>query len=279
MNKQSETGIEWTHVFGPGTGYTWNVIGGCQHNCRWNMPDQSVAECYAKTLVDMQRSDNYYARGFQAHYFHPERLQEPLQLRKPAGIFLDSMSDLMGHWVPDEQINQVLEVCRQTPQHIYFLLTKNPPRLRKFDFPPNCWVGVSAPPSQMMGKPLTIAQQNRWFYIAINALNQCNARIKWVSFEPLSYDIALDMTLSTQYRLITTIHWAVIGAASRGKSYYQPDPAWIKGLLDVLAMRNIPAFFKGNLRGNPAADPWREEFPPFKGATRESPPTQQLSLF
>ena len=36
MNKQAKSeikrGIEWTD-------YTWNPIGGCQHGCRWEMPD------------------------------------------------------------------------------------------------------------------------------------------------------------------------------------------------------------------------------------------------
>lgn len=38
MNKQytspAKRGIEWTD-------YTWNPVGGCQHKCRWQMPDHS----------------------------------------------------------------------------------------------------------------------------------------------------------------------------------------------------------------------------------------------
>lgn len=42
MNKQGNKtnpsgGIEWTHIFGPGTGYTANPVRGCQHQCRWRM--------------------------------------------------------------------------------------------------------------------------------------------------------------------------------------------------------------------------------------------------
>ncbi len=99
------------------------------------------------------------------------------------------------------------------------------------------------------------------------------------SIEPLSYDIATGGSLNAWRTLIDTLNWAVIGAASRGKTYYQPDPAWVSNLLHVLAIRNIPVFFKGNLRGNPAADPWREEFPSISGAQQPAPPPQQLSLF
>ncbi len=257
MNKQ-EIGIEWTHVFGKSTGYTWNVSQGCQHSCEWVMPDNSVTQCYAKTIADKFRSPSFMPAGFTQHYFHPERLDEPLKLKKPSGIFLDSFSDLMGHWTSDQEIQQVLDVCRRTPQHVYFLLTKNAPRLRHFDFPPNVWAGISMPPSRMMHKDLTLQQQERWFGVALHALSRCNAVVKWVSFEPLSFDIARSL-FDWEYDL--SIHWAVIGAASNSAKVYQPDPVWVNRLITFLDAIGTPVFFKGNLRGNPAATTWREEFP------------------
>lgn len=272
MNKQQgPTRIEWTD-------WTWNPVTGCQHGCTWTMPDRNVANCYAEDMTKGMPTA-HYPNGFAAHYYHPSRLGEPLKVTTPGKIFVGSMADVFGHWVPNEQIQAILDVCRQAHWHQFQFLTKNPPRLRKFDFPPNCWVGVSAPPSQMMGKPLTTDQQERWFYTAVHALSRCNAAIKWVSFEPLSYDISNHLSFNEWELVVNTLDWAVIGAASRGKQYYQPDPEWVENLLFELEMYAIPVFFKGNLRGNPAADPWREEFPQFKGATRELPQPQQLSLF
>lgn len=256
MNKQktspSKRGIEWTD-------FTWNPVTGCQHACEWVMPDNSIAECYAKTIADKFRSDKFMPHGFEAHGFHPERLEEPLKLKTPARIFLDSFSDLMGHWVPDEQVEQVLDVCRQARWHTFQLLTKNAPRLLKFDFPPNVWVGVSAPPSHMFGKPLSHEQQVKMAMAQLHALYQLAHRVpvRWMSIEPLSFDIAETLWGALE---LATPDWLVIGAASNGPKTYQPDPAWLRNLLDY-AGEDTPVFFKGNLRGNPAANPWREEFP------------------
>jgi protein gp37 len=57
------------------------------------------------------------------------------------------------------------------------------------------------------------------------------------------------------------VDWVVIGAASDGPGIHQPDPAWVTNLIDYFGDMDVPIFFKGNLAGNPAADPWREEFP------------------
>src|SRR5258708_28712194 len=125
MNKQNKGnghfGIEWTD-------YTWNPVGGCQHGCRWHMPDGTIAECYAENVAE-RVSQTAYSKGFKYHYWRPQALEEPLKLKTPAKIFLHSMSDLMGHWVPAEHIEQVLDICRRADQHIFQLLTKNAPRL------------------------------------------------------------------------------------------------------------------------------------------------------
>lgn len=257
MNKQDKgngkRGIEWTD-------YTWNVIGGCKHACRWTMPDGSTAICYAEEVATKLRSDTFYPQGFEHHYWQPERLNEPLKLKQPARIFLDSMSDLMGHWVPDDQINAVLDICRRAPQHTFQLLTKNAPRLIKFDFPANVWVGVSAPPSEYMGKPLSAEQQSRFVTSALNILASVNAAVRWMSIEPLSFDIA---AVFEAYRNGKTriyplpLEWAVIGAASNGPKLYQPKTAWVRDLHYTLDTNRVPVFHKGNLDWTPH----REDFP------------------
>lgn len=240
-------GIEWCS-------HTWNVVQGCQHKCEWDMPDGSRAECYAKTIADKFRSDKFMPEGFEAHYFHPDRLDEPLKLKTPAKIFLDSFSDLMGHWVPDEQIEAVLDICRRAPQHTFQLLTKNAPRLLQFDFPPNVWVGVSAPPSVMFSKPLSERQQIAMVLKQMDVLTQLRGNVRWMSVEPLSFNIAPHLDG-------TALDWLVIGAASNGPRTYQPEDVWVEHVLSFASTYRIPVFFKGNLRGNSAAVPWREEFP------------------
>lgn len=262
MNKQGKVvngkvvgGIEWTKTVDPdGTekqGYTWNPVGGCRHACRWSMPDGSIAKCYAEEVANGV-AQAAYPDGFEGHYWRPDKLEEPLRIKKPARIFLDSMSDLMGRWVPDDQINSVLDVCRQADWHIFQLLTKNAPRLKKFDFPANVWVGVSSPPDFMWGSPLTDWQKLRMLEKSLDVLGELSENITWLSAEPLSWDIAEIIELSPN-----ALDWAVIGAASNGPKKYQPDPTHVQNLLDVLDAQMVPVFFKGNLDWQPH----REDFP------------------
>ncbi|MBI5959622.1 MAG: DUF5131 family protein [Chloroflexi bacterium] len=246
MNKQfkaqNKRGIEWTD-------YTWNPVGGCQHQCRWEMPDGTIAECYAETVAE-RVARAAYPQGFEHHYWRPELLNQPLMHLEPSRIFLDSMSDLMGHWIPDEQVNQVLDVCRKAHWHTFQLLTKNAPRLKKFDFPSNVWVGVSAPPSFMFGKKLSLNHQARMATKMLDVLQRIDVPIKWMSIEPLSFDIAPLLVDSH-------LQWAVIGAATNGVKAYQPEPEWVENVLNVLGAQGTKIFFKGNL----AWTPWREDFP------------------
>ncbi|MEO8611940.1 MAG: DUF5131 family protein [Chloroflexota bacterium] len=248
MNKQHKAsggrGIEWTD-------YTWNPVRGCQHGCRWQMPDGTTAECYAETIAE-RVAQHAYVEGFEHHYWNPHVLDEPVKLKTPAKIFLDSMSDLMGHWVPKDQIEQVLDVCRKAPWHHFQLLTKNAPRLREFEFPPNVWVGVSAPPSTMFGRPLSHAQQKRMVQRQLDVLRIVDVPVRWMSIEPLSFNIAPLLEGSN-------LQWAVIGAATNGPKTYQPEQVWVENVLRVLDGQNTAVFFKGNLDW-PSTE-WREDLP------------------
>ena len=261
MQKQKPPrGIEWTRIPNPdGTirpGYTWNVIGGCPHECKWVMPDGEVAQCYAKSVAQGVAAP-FYPQGFEAHYFHEKRLKEPYGVKEGAGIFLDSMSDLLAARVPIEQINQVIQVCRENPHHIFQLLTKNPARLIGIDFPSNVWAGVSSPPDYMWGKRLTHDQQTRLLVRGLTMLKISNAALRWMSFEPLSQDWS---SVVAQHPGV--LQWAVIGAVSNGRKEFPPDEQHVRDLLDVLDEQAVPVFFKGNLRSLPwAARNWREDFP------------------
>lgn len=236
MNKQGINGIEWCD-------YTWNPVTGCFHRCRWQMPDGVIAKCYAETVAGgMAR--NSYRHGFAHHYYHPQRLDEPLMVRKPSRIFLDSMGDLMGHWVPSEQIEEVLDVVRRAEWHTFLLLTKNAPRLLQFqdEFPDNLHIGVSMPPTHMWGKEVSPHQQEKLFRRSLDVLDQIDVALRWASFEPLSFDVAMVLE-----EIGVSFEWAVIGAASNGKQYYQPEASWVARLHEVLDAAGVAVFHKGNL--------------------------------
>lgn len=250
MNKQGPNGIEWTDA-------TWNPIGGCKHACRWKMPDGNIAICYAETTAEHGVASTAYPMGFAHHYWRPHKLQEPINQKTPMKVFLDSMSDLMGHWVPDTEINQVLETCHKAHWHSFQLLTKNPKRLLDFDFPDNVWVGVSTPPDFMMGKELSQDQKHRMLRITLDTLSQIKTPVRWISAEPLSWDIT---PLLSEYA--SAINWCVIGAASNGKTLYAPNESYVKALVEHLEANGVTVFYKGNMRTLEwAVQNWRNGFP------------------
>lgn len=259
-------GILWTKVWGR-AGFTWNPITGCRHACEWEMPDGGKTQCYAKTIAE-GIAEPYYPDGFAALQFHRKRMEAPIKRKTGAGIFANSMGDTFGVDVPDWQIQRVLDVCRQTPQHIYFMLTKNAPRLLDYTFPDNVWVGVSMPPSSMNGKVMTPNQQSLWLNRAFSVLSKVKAKTTWCSFEPLSFDPS---DILSMHRGV--LDWAVIGAASRGKQLFQPAHAHLIALLDELDAGGVPVHFKSNLRFHP----WRTEFP--TQPTTPSPVIYQETLF
>lgn len=254
MNKQLKRkggeivsrGIEWCDV-------TWNPIGGCKHGCRWKMPDGKIAECYAENIAEGIAQQSY-PQGFEHHYWHPERLDEPLHHKDPLKIFSDSMSDWMGAWVPDTQILAILNVMFKADWHTYQMLTKNAPRLLKFkkNFQKNLWVLVSSPPDYFMGHELSQNQKEAMLRKQLEVLAELDNVITGMSIEPLSWDIS---GILEEYP--TALDWAILGAASNGPQHYQPDPVHVNRVLDVLDMNNVKKFFKGNLEWST----WYEEFP------------------
>lgn len=191
--------------------------------------------------------------------------------QQPAGIFMDSMSDMWGHWVPEEHILEVLDNCTRAEQHVFFSLTKNPRRIWHFNdyLPPNVFIGASSPPDSFMGKRLTQNQRYKMLETTLKALDSIEAPVRWLSIEPLSDDYTRVYEHWLREHDTLPINWVVIGAASKGKTYYQPHPDHIKNALDLFDLLKIPVFFKGNLRPSQgvAFDDWRENFPAYKAVS------------
>ena len=263
LNEQKAPyGIEWTRVWGR-PGFTLNPIRGCTHDCKWRMPDGFIAGCYAKAVAEGP-AKSAYPGGFENVRFLPDELAEldRKKLSEPAGIFIGSMSDLFGVGTKPEWTDLVLDSVHAHPQHVFFSLTKNPPRLLRHQLPANLWVGISAPANFMFGKELTEAQQLAWFENALKAMEslkapQCQSRVKWLSLEPLTIDLS---PLLERYRDV--FQWVVIGAASAGRRTHQPDKNVFARTLAAIWPK--PVFFKGNVDRKLAeqvAGRWLADFP------------------
>ena len=257
MNEQrAPGGIEWTRINGR-RGYTWNPTAGCMHGCTWRMPDGKVIECYAKTIAEGV-ARKAYPEGFEHHYWRPEQLHAPLKVKHPSGIFVGSMADLFGHWTPVEQIAQVMGIMQSADWHIFQTLSKYPNRVaelsERITFPDNVWAGVSLPAGHLMSE----SGAERALAKYLGHMSKVRARTRFMSIEPLWFDVATVFERWLDYHGVLPFEWAIIGAASDGPRYYQPEPDWLIRLLEILDDQSIPVFFKGNLRWPET----RADFPP-----------------
>jgi len=202
MNDVSKT-IGWADK-------TWNPVCGCKNACYY---------CYSKRLNDRFK----WLKDFTKPKFYPERLLEPYDLRKSSKIFVCSMADLFGDWVPDKWIKAILEVVRDNPQHTFQFLTKNPKRYLEFEFPKNCWLGVTITNSKDGWRIVDLVRKDNY---------------RFVSLEPLIGGFGKEFNM-----WIKGVDLIIIGAMTgMGKKNVIPKKEWI----DNIQHKNI--FYKNNIK-------------------------------
>ena len=116
-----ESKIEWTDR-------TWNPVSGC------HKVSPGCEHCYAEAIsLRFKRSTLPWTKpnADQNVVLHHDRLDLPFRWKKPARIFVNSMSDLFHENVPDGFIAWVWNTMYQTPWHTYQILTKRPERMRE----------------------------------------------------------------------------------------------------------------------------------------------------
>jgi protein gp37 len=242
----SKTTIEWVvDPDGKSQGRTWNPVTGCHHGCKY---------CYAERTSNRFRGEPLRTKlaekkevqqvingkiedrilsawpAFDIPTLWKARLSEPSAEKKPRTIFVPSMADLFGEWVPKEWIDAVLKTVRECPQHTFLFLTKKPSRYLEFDIPNNCWLGATTDTptsSALRSEALTIAGNNN----------------KFISAEPLLGDIS-------GYVDYDGLDWIIIGSLNASNS---PVPAsrggthreWVTNL--IKEAKGIPVFIKDGL--------------------------------
>lgn len=162
----NETAIAWTNV-------TWNPWSGCE------VISEGCKYCYAETLAEAKRGTPGFPRGFDLTR-RPHKLKEPLRLKQPSMIFVNSMSDFFWEQVDDGARDEVVDIIEQTPQHEYQVLTKRHENMLRYSkrrkLPPNFWAGVTV-------------ENQRWADKRLPVLRQVDAEVLFVSAEPLIGEI------------------------------------------------------------------------------------------
>lgn len=246
------TKIEWCDM-------TWNPATGCRHDCGY---------CYARRMTarfsgrwDEERlrtvggdggihvldkplfrhttgkNRDVGVRSVVAPFpfgfdptFHLYRLDQPAKRAKASTIFVCSMADLFGAWVPDEWIADVFDACRKAPQHRYLFLTKNPARYMELastgllpeddDF----WYGSTA----------TTPDMEFWWSEHHNT---------FVSIEPM-----LEKFPSSGDCPAKKVGWVILGTMTGpGSKDHQPRREWVESLVADAKSADVPVFMKDSL--------------------------------
>lgn len=265
----AKTKIDWADA-------TWNPVTGCLHGCEYCYA-RRIAERFRPMKIydpecqcqrhliahgmlkgtgkpleldypweqknkDGSITNAAYPFGFKPT-FHRYKLNEPQKWRKPHNIFVCSMADLFGEWVPDEWIKQVFEACEKAPQHRYLFLTKNPARLCK-----------------MASAGILPCHDNWWFGSTLDSKNaKCfQGGIKYHTFksiEPLTEHMHVGLGS------FGSDEWVIIGAETGNrKGKIIPKREWVENIVEAAQITGMKVFMKESLRGLMGAD-FRQEFP------------------
>lgn len=239
---------------------SWNPITGCLHGCEYcyargvanrfsgggdKWSDDTLFVLDEKFYEEETEKSCPYPYGFKPT-FHRYRLEEYAK-KKSRNIFVCSMADLFGEWIPDNWIEEIFTACSKAPQHNYLFLTKNPQRY--FDL-------------QEKGK--LIVAENMWYGASVTNEKQlkeaakafCNLKCgtkTFLSVEPLLEDITLseiwDDCIAGKH-----IDWVIVGAESgQRKDKVVPQRDWIRSIAFDYE-DEISVFMKGSL-----TDIWGED--------------------
>lgn len=222
---------------------SWNPVTGCLHECEY---------CYARGIAhrfgfhasepDINERVLYecpvsagkkvpYPFDFQPT-FHRYRLNDYIG-KQGRNIFVCSMADLFGDWVPMWWRNEVFKACRKGPQHNYLFLTKNP--------------GMYAVMDEHWELP---TDSNMWFGTSVTTPddpfphNSREKRNLFLSIEPLLADFGAGSNAALRY-----IGWVIIGAETGNrKGQVVPEKSWVDNIVEQCRALNIPVFMKESLR-------------------------------
>lgn len=213
--------IEWAS-------WSWNPVTGCEHRCEY---------CYARDIAN-----RFYPQGFKPT-FHEHRLKAPMNMKTPKNtnpgdhsVFVCSMADLFGDWVPQNWIDKVLQSVRQAPQWNFIFLTKNPARLIDIEWPSNVWVGT------------TVDCQER-IAAAESAFARVSAPVRFVSCEPFQEPLT--------FTSLDMFDWVIMGGRSKSSTMpaFQPDWPWVESLILQARRFGCKIYFKPNLTVRPREYP------------------------
>lgn len=212
MNKSI---ISWTTV-------TWNPTHGC------HKVSEGCRNCYAEKLslkYGWTKKPWTAPNASENVLLKPHKLNDPLKVKEPSRIFVNSMSDLFHELVPDDYRRQIFDIMNRCPQHVFQILTKRPERAAAWDYgwSDNIWMGTSVESAKVAHR--------------IDALRNCAAAVKFISAEPLIAPLGPVN--------LTGIDWVIVGGESGPDAIRRNMPhAWARDVRNQCLSANVAFFFK-----------------------------------
>lgn len=247
----NNTKIEWASA-------TWNPVTGCEHGCeycyarsiahRFAMKDTKVAESVVGFVLDEKfkgagGKTEPFPFGFTPT-FHRYRLNDPQNTKKPQTIFVCSMADLFGAWVPDEWIAMVFAACLRAPKHRYLFLTKNPKRY-----------------VELYAKGILLVRDNFWYGSTSTGPDVPFYYSRMPGDNPHTF-VSIEPILKPFGDIEAFPEWAIIGAETgnrRGK--VTPEKEWVDTIVKQARKRGVPVFMKDSLLPVMGEENMLREFP------------------
>jgi len=219
--------------------WTWNPVTGCNHGCKF---------CYAREIANSDRMAAVYPFQFAPAY-HDYRLTAPANTKRPKSdhapdgrVFVCSMADLFGKWVPDQWIKSVFDAAIASPEWEYLFLTKWPKRYSMLAALPKAWFGAS------IIKQADVDRVTR----DMTSFEVHSGIVRWISLEPMLEPIKFD-----------DLSWCdlvVIGAQTSTRQpegfvpAFSPKFEWVADVVAQCIEQGVPYYLKPNLLTAPGMD-------------------------
>lgn len=263
--------IEWTNrTWNPVTG-CFKVSEGCKNCYALRMSHRlsqnpMIGEKYAGTTTKTAGGKANFTGQINLHH---DLVFEPLRWKKPAMVFVNSMSDLFHEGIPFDFIEKVFDTMIEANWHTFQVLTKRPERAlaffrensryNKYGYKRNIWLGVSVENQAAADVRIPLLLKLHTFTRFLS----CEPLLSPVDFTKLVPPVGTRFKCSycgdySQIALenckgcgkkgghcgsFAHIDWVIVGGES-GPGARPIHPDWVRSLRDQCAAHDVSFFFK-----------------------------------